>query len=152
MKTHATPFLVILGCAILGAGFVMAQSATQEEQLIIPLVPLAPGGGAPVWEKSPNAEKFAGDAEAIAAGKQLFMAMNCVGCHANGGGGMGPPLMDNVWIYGGAPGQIFSTIREGRPNGMPSFRGALPDEQIWQVAAFVRSLSEGNAPPGDSTP
>ena len=67
--------------------------------------------------------------------------MNCTGCHAHGGGAIGPPLMDDNWIYGSQPDQIFSTIVEGRPNGMPSFRGKLPDYEIWQLAAYVRSLS-----------
>ena len=49
--------------------------------------------------------------------------------------------MDDKWIYGHEPDQIFATIVEGRPNGMPSFRGKLPDYQIWQLAAYVRSLS-----------
>jgi cytochrome c oxidase cbb3-type subunit 3 len=40
----------------------------------------------------------------------------------HGGGGMGPPLMDNEWIYGSSPENIVATIVEGRPNGMPSFR------------------------------
>ena len=53
--------------------------------------------------------------------------------------------MDDKWIYGSQPDQIFSTIVEGRPNGMPSFRGKLPDYQVWQLAAYVRSLS-GQAP------
>ena len=35
---------------------------------------------------------------------------------------------------------IAQTIREGRPNGMPSFRGKVPDDQIWQIAAYVRSM------------
>ncbi|HKF94635.1 MAG TPA: c-type cytochrome, partial [Gammaproteobacteria bacterium] len=47
---------------------------------------------------------YAGDKNAVAAGKQLFISMNCVGCHAPyGGGGMGPPLSDNRWIYGNKP-------------------------------------------------
>ena len=45
--------------------------------------------------------------------------MNCAGCHFNGGGGMGPPLMDNIWIYGDSIENIGASIREGRPNGMP---------------------------------
>src|SRR3954454_16116565 len=81
------------------------------------------------------------NAFAMSEGKRLFSQMNCVGCHAHGGGGMGPALMDDKWIYGYQPEQIFSTIVEGRPNGMPSFRGKLPDYQIWQLAAYVRSLS-----------
>ena len=39
-------------------------------------------------------------------GKRLFTAYNCSGCHANGGGGIGPPLMDDEWIYGFMPGNI----------------------------------------------
>jgi cytochrome c oxidase cbb3-type subunit 3 len=85
------------------------------------------------------------NAWAISEGKRLFTWYNCVGCHANGGGGMGPPLMDERWIYGSDPENIFATIEEGRPNGMPSFRGKIPEYQVWQLVAFVQSLS-GNVP------
>ncbi len=37
--------------------------------------------------------------------------------------------------------QIFASIQQGRPNGMPSFRGKLTNDQIWQLVAYVRSLS-----------
>jgi cytochrome c oxidase cbb3-type subunit 3 len=80
------------------------------------------------------------NAYALSEGKRLFSQYNCNGCHAQGGGGMGPPLMDEKWIYGARPEQIFDTITEGRPNGMPSFRERVPDTQIWQLAAYVRSL------------
>ena len=81
------------------------------------------------------------NAYAMSEGKRLYEMMNCVGCHAHGGGGMGPALMDQKWIYGSQPDQIFATIVEGRPNGMPSYRGKLPDHQFWQIAAYVRSMS-----------
>src|SRR5204862_335278 len=67
--------------------------------------------------------------------------MNCAGCHAHGGGGMGPPLMDDEWRYGGSMDEIAATILDGRPNGMPSFRGRITEDQAWQLAAFVRALS-----------
>jgi cytochrome c oxidase cbb3-type subunit 3 len=67
--------------------------------------------------------------------------MNCVGCHSHGGGGMGPPLMDDEWRYGGRIDQIAASIAEGRPNGMPAWREKLTSDQIWQLAAYVRSLS-----------
>ena len=54
---------------------------------------------------------------------------------------MGPPLMDAKWRYGGRIDQIAASIAEGRPNGMPSFRNKLPDYQIWQLTAYVRSMS-----------
>lgn len=94
--------------------------------------------------------EFENNALALSNGKTLFSQMNCTGCHAHGGGAIGPPLMDDKWIYGSQPEQIFATIVEGRPNGMPSFRGKLPDHQIWQLAAYVRSLS-GQTPKDTAT-
>jgi cytochrome c oxidase cbb3-type subunit 3 len=81
----------------------------------------------------------------IGEGKRLYAYFNCVGCHAYGGGGIGPALMDDQWIYGAAPQQIYSTIVEGRPNGMPAFGGRIPDQQVWQLVAYVQSMS-GNVP------
>jgi cytochrome c oxidase cbb3-type subunit 3 len=89
----------------------------------------------------PRAALFDNNANAIAAGQQLYNQMNCVGCHAHGGGAIGPALMDDEWRYGGRIDQIVTTITEGRPNGMPSWRGKLTPDQIWQIAAYVRSLS-----------
>jgi cytochrome c oxidase cbb3-type subunit 3 len=85
--------------------------------------------------------KYEETAYALSEGKRLFGWYNCNGCHANGGGDKGPALMDNVWIYGSKPAQIYSTIVEGRPNGMPSFGGHIPDNEVWQLVAYVRSLS-----------
>ena len=89
----------------------------------------------------PRAALYDNNANAIAQGQQLYLQMNCVGCHGHGGGGMGPPLMDDEWRYGGRIDQIATTIAEGRPNGMPSWRGKLTEDQIWDLAAYVRSLS-----------
>lgn len=89
----------------------------------------------------PRAKLYEGNAFHVSEGQRLFSWMNCVGCHAHGGGGMGPPLMDDQWRYGGRIDQIVQTIIQGRPNGMPSFRGKVTEQQAWQLAAYVRSLS-----------
>jgi cytochrome c oxidase cbb3-type subunit 3 len=81
------------------------------------------------------------NAYAITEGQRFFGWYNCAGCHSNGGGGIGPALMDDKWIYGSAPEQIYQTILEGRPGGMPSFAGRIPTPQVWQIVAYVRSLS-----------
>ena len=86
-------------------------------------------------------EKYERNAYALSEGKRLFGWYNCNGCHANGGGDKGPPLMDNVWIYGSEPAQIYATIVEGRPNGMPSFGGHVPENEVWELVAYVRSLA-----------
>lgn len=104
-------------------------------------------------KSQPVKNEYEENAYATAEGQRLFTAFNCVGCHAHGGGGMGPPLMDSKWIYGSEPQQIFATIVEGRPNGMPSFRGKIPDHQVWQLVAYVRSvggLGTSGASPGRS--
>jgi cytochrome c oxidase cbb3-type subunit 3 len=89
----------------------------------------------------PTASPYEDSAYAVSEGKRLYMAYNCVGCHAHGGGAIGPALMDSVWIYGSRPEQIFSTIVQGRPNGMPSFKDRIPDYQVWELVAYVRSMS-----------
>jgi len=89
----------------------------------------------------PRALAYERNAAAIARGQQLFAWMNCVGCHSHGGGGMGPPLMDDKWIYGGRIDQIAASIMQGRPRGMPAWEGRLTEQQMWQLAAYVRSLS-----------
>ncbi|MBV9403811.1 MAG: c-type cytochrome, partial [Acidobacteriaceae bacterium] len=61
--------------------------------------------------------------------------------HSQGGGGIGPPLIKTEWIYGGEPENLFDTIVKGRPNGMPSWGGRIPEYQIWQIIAYVRSLN-----------
>jgi cytochrome c oxidase cbb3-type subunit 3 len=88
-----------------------------------------------------RAAPYYGNADAVITGKRLFQQYNCSGCHSNGGGGMGPDLLDDVWIYGGRLEQIHQTLVDGRPNGMPSWGGKVPDEQLWQLSAYVRSMS-----------
>jgi cytochrome c oxidase cbb3-type subunit 3 len=97
-------------------------------------------GANPIASPSPP-NLYQESAYAVSEGQRLYEQYNCVGCHAHGGGGMGPALMDNYWIYGSEPGNIFATIMQGRPNGMPSFRNRIPEYQAWEIAAYVRSLS-----------
>lgn len=131
--------LVVLGAAACWRerrpvrGLPAAEAPRAEE--MSPLVP-GPGGA-----RAASSHPYLSNAYAIAAGKRLYSWYNCVGCHSHGGGGMGPPLMDGRWIYGAEPGQIFASIAEGRPNGMPAFGSRIPADQVWQIVAYVRSMS-----------
>jgi cytochrome c oxidase cbb3-type subunit III len=103
-----------------------------------------PGGSAPLKpgaQPTPDRSRLDENAFAVNQGKRLYRWYNCSGCHSNGGGGMGVPLMDAEWRYGHEPRAIYASIVEGRPNGMPAFGGRIPDEQVWQIVAYVRSLS-----------
>jgi cytochrome c oxidase cbb3-type subunit 3 len=115
--------------------------AGAETPLTNAMVALSPGGSPPVTTHTKKGEEYEKNAYQLAQGKTLFKQMNCNGCHSNGGGGMGPALIDDQWIYGSTIENIVATIREGRPNGMPSFRGKITDDQIWQIAAYVISMS-----------
>ena len=99
---------------------------------------LVPGQAAPVRQQQ---NPYEGSEVAIGEGKRLYDQFNCSGCHSQGGGGIGPALMDDAWIYGSSSANVYWTVVEGRPNGMPAFGGRIPDDQICKIAAFVRSLS-----------
>jgi cytochrome c oxidase cbb3-type subunit III len=106
--------------------------------------PAASGVGDPSYAASgatPVSNRYEENAYAVSQGKTLYRAYNCNGCHAAGGGNMGPPLMDAKWRYGADPGAIYASIAHGRPNGMPAFGEHVPEDQIWQLVAYVRSMS-----------
>jgi cytochrome c oxidase cbb3-type subunit 3 len=99
------------------------------------ITPGGPGNAPPV------ANAYEENAYALAEGKRLFNWYNCTGCHAEGGGAQGPPLMDNLWIYGSSPANVYASIVQGRPNGMPSWGGRIPENEVWELVAYVRSMS-----------
>lgn len=85
-----------------------------------------------------------GNAQDISDGQRLFNQYNCSGCHANGGGGIGPPLIKSasMWTYGDQPENIFDTIVKGRPNGMPAWGEKIPEYQIWKIVTWIRSMNK----------
>src|SRR5947199_182548 len=140
--------LILVPCA-LAAGLALAgcpretrnfHSLPAENARIEPvrLVSLQPGAPQP---KQAAGGPYEGNSWAISQGERLYEQYNCVGCHFHGGGGIGPPLMDPHWIYGGSGRNIHDTIVQGRPNGMPSYGGHIPDDQIWNITAYVRPPS-----------
>jgi cytochrome c oxidase cbb3-type subunit 3 len=147
MSSRFRVSLLVLGAAALA---LVACNREERHSRAKPLGETVPAGQSPdtIWPggTSPppldaRARLYDNNAPAISQGQFLYTQMNCVGCHSHGGGGMGPPLMDDEWRYGGRIDQIAASIAEGRPNGMPAWREKLTSDQIWQLAAYVRSLS-----------
>ncbi len=87
----------------------------------------------------------------LSTGKTLFEA-NCVLCHnPNGEGNIGPNLTDNAWIFGYDVKEVFATIKNGTPNGMPEHASKLNPIQLQQVSSYVLSMpeAEGKGPEGE---
>ena len=131
-----------------GGKFTAPAGALSEpgEMGAIPLGDLAGGAGSTLASTIPN--PYHGP-EAIQRGETLFRQMNCAGCHGyTAEGAMGPDLTDTYWRYGGTPAEIYKSIYEGRPQGMPAWGRALPAREIWEVVAYIESLG-GSFPAAD---
>lgn len=72
----------------------------------------------------------------------------CAACHGLDGKGniaLGAPnLSDTTWLYGGSPGLIKHSIRNGRNGNMPAHQAILGEDKVHLVAAYVYSLSKKN--------
>jgi mono/diheme cytochrome c family protein len=97
-----------------------------------------------------------------ASGDTIFNRRGtCFTCHGQYGAGMpnlGPDLRDGTWLNGdGSFRSILRVIREGvavpkaSPIGMPSFDGRLSNSQLYQVAAYVFSISHPGSVVFDTT-
>jgi cytochrome c oxidase cbb3-type subunit 3 len=147
------PRLRVTSVLLLGGFLTGCERGTQVERSTTPAgaatrLPATAGelqagpAAKPVAVKNPL-----GRDENTGTGLQLFTWFNCAGCHgARGGGGIGPPLRDKVWIYGSDPASIYQSIAQGRPNGMPAFGAKIPDEQIWSLEMYIRSLGGADPP------
>ncbi len=126
--------------------------------------PGAPSGVCPQPRKTVKApEEFLAttnplpaSAGTINAGKTLFLQtaqpVACAMCHGNEGNGQGfmgaaliPPPRNftcGKMMKELPDGQLFWVIKHGSPGtGMMSFAG-LPDDQVWQLIHYIRSLAK----------
>lgn len=95
------------------------------------------------------------DTAAAQHGRMWFDQFNCSGCHGgHAGGGMGPSLRDDDWIYGDSDAEIYGAIVDGRAHGMPAWGGRIPEPQVWQLVSYIRTLGTQNEPeaPSQATP
>ena len=99
---------------------------------------------------------FAGDADAVAAGQELFVT-NCVTCHGPEGAGDGAAavgldpkpanLGDNEMMSMLSDGYLFWRVSKGgltEPfnSAMPAWETGLTNEQLWQIISYVRTFTE----------
>jgi cytochrome c oxidase cbb3-type subunit 3 len=115
------------------------------------VVPLGIPAGEPPKVTLDTGNPLGSDPTAVEEGKKLFRQMNCAGCHGyTAKGGMGPDLTDTAWRYGGRPIDIYKSIFEGRPQGMPAWGNSLPSATVWQLVAYIQSLGGTSAAIGET--
>jgi cytochrome c oxidase cbb3-type subunit 3 len=95
--------------------------------------------------QSKKLNPYTGNKEAIAEGEKLYRMLNCYGCHGlQGGGGMGPSLIDEEWqVSDGSDENLLRQVKEGRGN-MPSYEDVIDEDQAWKIIAFIRTLYKGD--------
>jgi len=89
----------------------------------------------------PNLLKSPSD---VARGKAIFVGTCGAYCHhMTNTAGDAPFLFDCYWIHGGSDQEIFQTITTGVPGTrMVSFKGAIPDADLWRIVAYLKSASQ----------
>jgi cytochrome c oxidase cbb3-type subunit 3 len=94
----------------------------------------------------PATNPFRGDAAALAEGKLVFEQI-CSACHKPDGSGLvGPSLVDPYWKYGSSDPELFTTVSEGRPAGMPAWGQQLGSEKIWKALLYLEKLPHSDVP------
>lgn len=83
----------------------------------------------------------------VSAGQATFEA-NCVACHgAELQGGIGFNLVDDEWIHGSKPSEIYVSVSEGfLDKGMQAWEPLLGQKRIAEVVAYVLSKNPGLRP------
>lgn len=144
-RTFTLPMAVLgLAACDVGGGRHASEYTALESppsgQVTVPYVQTSGFQAGPTVRRSVMPNPFEG---AVHEGRQYYMAFNCAGCHGGrGGGGIGPPFLVSEFIYGSDPANIFQSIVQGRPYGMPAYGGKASDEVYWKIAAYVQSLAE----------
>lgn len=84
-------------------------------------------------------------APALSTGKTVFES-NCAACHAiDGGGGVGPNLVDQYWIHGSDIKDVFTVIKYGViEKGMVPWEDQLSPQEIQDVGSYILSLQGSN--------
>ena len=108
----------------------------------VPQEPLPQAAPVQGTKKNP----YTGDAGMIGEGKTLYVKLNCQGCHGGGGGGgMATSVIDDSWKFGSDDDTLFKLIKGQIPDQtMPLVYSAQPDEDIWKMLAFIRSVYAGD--------
>ncbi len=135
--------LFVSGVALALAMFLIAITAQAQ----------SPGAAAPAAKTVKN--PVASTPVSITAGAAAYKKY-CAFCHGVTGKGDGPlapkdsdpaDLTDAKWDRGATDGDIFNVIQNGAgtTSKMVAFKGKMPDQDMWHIINFLRSLGPKDA-------
>lgn len=128
----------------IGFGDHPSEAYVQEQQAAVARLE-AQLAANPVTEES--LLKLAKEPAFVAEGEKIFKdPAKCALCHKPDGSGLvGPNLTDDLWIYGGKPMDVYTTILKGRPRGMQAYE-SFGTGFVQRAAAYVLSIKNTNLP------
>ena len=126
-RGRAIGALMLWGAALTGCA--------PEKRELSPTSPLTD----PSSPHDQRASMFEGNSWNLSQGSLYFTWYRCGQCHGDDAKGI-LDLGDDRLRYGGSIKDVFASIADGRPGGMPGYRGRMPEEQLWEVSAYVRCL------------
>lgn len=155
---HALSSVIVL-CAILAPPLLSASPTNSAPadgpSAVRQFVDAAPKGSL----KNPYADT---DATVVEQGRKLYLGLSCNGCHGgSAGGGMCPPISNDIWVYGGDDDTLFRLVtlgsdqlqkagytriaREKVVGPMPPYEKLLKSkDDLWKIMAFLRANYRGS--------
>ncbi len=133
--------LWLAAALFLVSGFALGGQQSAQPATLRPQMRLDPAAG------QSSANPFAGQAEAVQAGKKLFKR-HCAECHAEAARRESKaPDLNSPAIRNLSSETIFSILKNGKlRKGMPSW-SRLPDERLWQLVRYLKSLPQNTPAP-----
>ena len=115
----------------------LAMACAPEKRAIGPALPSTP----PTGPDDPRAARIEANVFEVAEGGRQFRWAGCGQCHGPDAAGFAR-LDDQTWRCGGGVTRIYASIAQGCGAAMPAFENRLTSEQVWRIAAYVKSLAE----------
>ena len=134
--------VVVVGAIAPASGAPQFTSALDDSPLEIKLLPGETITPAVLKFYDTGQDPYDGDAQAVAAGKELYET-SCQACHMpDGSGRIGPSLIGDTHRYPrfATDKGIFEIIYGGATGAMQPMGKRLTQDQILHIIAFLRSL------------
>lgn len=139
-----------------------ADKVVEEAADMVSDVGMSPRDRVAAAPKGKLKNPYTDNEEMIAQGKGRYFGNSCNGCHGGtGGGGICPPLSNEVFVYGSDDDTLFRLITLGSDDlaklgyyrkGMEGVVGPMPpygdiiktDDEVWKIIAWIRTVFNGD--------